>query len=118
MKGFSLLEILITIILLASGVAAIIWSLTAGLAHSVNVEGMDIALGIAQANMESVTAMTYDEINTQGTTPPVTDPNFTDYKSRYRVTKNQDPLQIDVEVTWDTGGGEAELTLTTLVADI
>ncbi len=118
MKGFSLLEILITLVLFATGISALVWAISAGLSASVNVEGMDLALNIAQSNMEDIKNKSFDTIVSEGDHGPTPDTNFPDYAVQVDIADGDDPMEVDVTVYWDVRGGQTSMTLTTLVTDI
>ena len=118
MKGFSLLEILVTVILFASGVAALAWAITAGLSASLNVENMDLALNIAQSRMEDIKNKSFDTIVVEGDYGPIPDPNFEDFDVTVNIADGNDPMQVDVTVSWDVKGGQTSVALTTLVTNI
>lgn len=119
--GFSLLEILITIIILTIGVIAITRAFSAGMFASSGIESVELALGIACAKLEDI----------YGTTGGVANEVLHDVSSDgfvgdiYQnqnfqvevVTDDNDPEQVDVNVYWDTKGGQTSVTLTTLVAN-
>ena len=120
-NGFTLLEVLIATIILTVGVAAIIWAFSAGMYATTDVENVELALGIAQTKLENI----------YGTTGGVTNEVLHNVSSDgfvgdiYQnqnfqvevVTDDNDPEQVDVNVYWDTKGGQASIALTTLVAN-
>jgi len=117
-KVFTLLEALITIVIFTIGVGSVVWSFSAGVFAASTVGSTETALNIAQATMEEIKDLDYATIVSIGDTRPTADPNFTDFDTTIDIAKKQDPMQIDVTVSWDTKGGAASVTLTTLVADL
>ena len=128
-NGFTLLEVLIATVILTVGVIAIVWAFSTGLfVSSTDVEGVDLALNIAQAKMEDI----YDDLkNTDLESLTVTpyenansgvDADFSDFDLTLNLTDqnhpNKDLFRVDVTVTWNVKGGQASLTLTTLIADV
>lgn len=128
-NGFTLLEVLIATVILTVGVIAIVWAFSTGLfVSSTDVEGVDLALNIAQARMEYI----YDDLkNTDLESLTVTpyenansgvDADFSDFDLTLNLTDqnhpNKDLFRVDVTVTWNVKGGQASLTLTTLIADV
>lgn len=114
MRGFTLLEILIAIIILAVGVIAIISAFSSGIFASSDVENVDLALNIAQAKMEEIKNTAFASLVDSG---PTLDPNFPNFNVSVNVAEGQNPMQIDVTVSWNTKGGQADINLTTLVAN-
>lgn len=116
--GFSLLEILITIIILTIGVIAISGAFSAGMFTSTDVENVDLALNIAQANMETIKNQNFADIDTDAEISTlVSNYGFSNFTVSGDVAEGQDPMQVDVTVTWNVKGGQTSITLTTLVAN-
>jgi len=114
MKAFTLLEVMIATIVLTIGVIAITWAFSAGLYATTDVEDVDLALNIAQAKMEDIKNTAFDSLADSG---PAADPNFSDFSTTVNVAEGDDPMQIDVTVSWNAKGGTASVVLTTLMAD-
>lgn len=117
-KGFTLLELLLTMVLFSSGVVALAWAISAGVSASIHIEGMDLALNIAQSAMEEAKNKSFTTLVSEGSTGPTADPDFSDYDITFNIASGNDPMRIDVIVTWDVKGGENSVTLTSLVTDI
>lgn len=118
-NGFTLLEVLIAVIILAAGTITLIWAFSTGIFAATDIENGELALGITQAKLENI----------YGTTGGVPD------ESRHNVsldgfvgsiyanknfqteviTDNNDPEQVRVNVYWSTKGGETSIALRTLV---
>ncbi len=112
-KGFTLLEIIITLVILAAGVMAIASAFGTGIFASSDVEDTGLALNIAQAKMEEIKNMPFANLADSG---PSADPNFSNFNVRVDVAEAQNPMQVVVTVAWNVKGGETSLALTTLVA--
>jgi len=110
--GFTLLEVLITIIILTVGVIALSQAFSTGLLASTDVEDMSHALGIAQAKMEEVKNTSFGSLADSG---PTADPNFSNFNVTVGVAEGDDPMQVDVTVSWNAKGGQSSVVLTTLV---
>ncbi len=112
--GFTLLEVIITIIILTIGVIAIISAFNSGIFASSDVENVDLALNIAQGKMEELRTQAFASLADSG---PTADPNFQNFNVSVNVAEGQNPMQVDVAVNWNVKGGQTGITLTTLVAD-
>jgi len=113
-KGFSLLEVLITTVLLAIGVAAVLWALNIALFARSDVESVARALNISQAKIEEIKNTAFGNVNTSGPAPDATFPFFS---TTVTASNNANIKQVDVAVSWPTKGGTANVTLTTLAAN-
>lgn len=117
-KGFTLLEIMITIALLAIGTLAITEAFNAGLFTSTDAENVDLALNIAQANLETIKNQSFADIDTDAEVSNlISNLGFSDFTVSGNVAEGQDPMQVDVTVAWNVKGGTTSVTLTTLVTD-
>lgn len=114
MKGFTLLEILIAIIILTVGVIALTGAFTSGISAATDVENVDLALNIAQAKMEKIKDTAFASLTDSG---PTTDANFSNFNVTVDVAEGNDPTQVDVTVAWNVKGGQTSVALTTLVTD-
>lgn len=113
-RGFSLLEVMIAVIILAGGIIAVCQALGSGIAASGDVENVDLALNIAQAKMEAIKNTGFAALVDSG---PVPDPDFPDFNVTVNVAEGQNPMQADVTVAWNVPGGQTNVTLTTLIAN-
>lgn len=112
--GFTLLEVLVTVIVLTSGVIAVMWALNAGMYAATDAENVDLALAIAQARMEVVKNTPFAGLVDSG---PAADPNFSAFSVTVSVAEGQDPMRVDVTAAWNEKGGQSSLALTTLVTN-
>lgn len=112
-RGFTLLEILISLAILTVGAIALTHSFSAGMLASTDVENVDLALNIAQAKMEEVKNTAFASIASSG---PSADANFPNFTTTVAVS-GTDPKQVDVTVAWNVQGGSTSVGLTTLVAN-
>jgi len=114
-KGFSLLEILIATLVLTIGVIAVSRAIFgAGVFASTDIEDVDLALNIAQANMEVLQNTAFGSLADSG---PTADPNFSDFTVTIDVAAGDDPMQVEVTVQWNVKGGTSSVVLTTLRTD-
>ena len=130
MKGFTLLEVLLAAIVLTVGTVAIMMAFNSGIFATTDIENVEDALNAGQLRMEEIFAELQDMDLTL-----LTAANASDYETRkssavsgydvavdlheddLTLADDQNLIQVDVTVTWDTKGGEAEIILTTLVTD-
>lgn len=111
--GFSLLEIMLALLIFTAGVIAITWAFSAGMSATSDIENIDLALNIAQAKMEGIRNTPFANITDSG---PAADPSFSNFNTAVNVGEGQNPMPVDVTVVWNVKGGQANVTLTTLVA--
>ena len=111
--GFTLLEILITVVLLTIGVIALSQAFSTTLLTSTDTENVDLGLNIAQAKMETLRNTAFASIASSG---PTADSNFSNFNVTVTVT-GTDPKQIDVTAAWNVKGGSTSVGLTTLKAN-
>lgn len=114
-KAFSLIEVLITLIVLTIGVVAISRAFSTGLFASTDIENVDLALNIAQAKMEQIKNTAFASLADSG---PTADSNFSRFNVTVNVSEGQDPMQVAVTVSWSVKGGQNSIILTTLVANL
>ena len=112
-RGFTLLEVLLTVVLLTLGVIALSQGFSTGMLASTEVENVDLALNIAQAKMETVKDTAFAGIASSG---PTADPNFSNFNVTVNVT-GADPKTVGVTVAWNVQGGSTRVILTTLMAN-
>ncbi|MEK6567549.1 MAG: prepilin-type N-terminal cleavage/methylation domain-containing protein [Candidatus Omnitrophota bacterium] len=112
--GFSLLELMIALLIFTAGVIAIIWAFGAGISATSDIENIDLALNIAQAKMEEIKNTPFASLADSG---PATDSRFSNFNTAVNVGEGQNPMPVDVTVAWNVLRGQANITLTTLVAN-
>ncbi len=113
-RGFTLLEILITIVILTVGIVAITSAFSSGIFAATDVGKVERALNIGQAKMEEIKDTAFASLADSG---PTADANFPDFNVTVNVAEGEDPMQVDVTVAWNAKGGQPSVTLTTLVAN-
>ena len=120
-SGFSLLEVLISMLLLVSGVVAVVKVMADGTTVDQNVENRAVATQLAQEQMEWVKSSSFpgipDRAKTKGAVD-LADPNsFPEYQSEVLIS-GTDPKQVMVNVYWMTKGIEEKVTLQTLITNL
>lgn len=113
-RGFTLMELMVSLVLLVAGLTAVIGVFSTGVLASADRENTLQALRIAQAKLESLMATDPDALTSSG---PTADPTFTNYTVTMAVT-GTNPKEAAVTVAWIPQGGQTSLTLTTQVADL
>lgn len=113
-KGFTLLEMMMAIAILAGSFLALSQGLAAGIVSSTDTENVGRALNIAQAKMETLKNTAFSGLVDSG---PSADPDFTNFEVTVNVAEGQDPMRIDVTVNWNVKAGVSSVALTTLAAD-
>jgi len=114
MKGLTLIEVIISLFLLTTGVVAIAIALSAGISSSSSAEKTDLALNILQARMEEIKDTEFGDLQDSG---PAPDPDFSDFSVSVDVAEGENPMQIDATITWSQKGRQRSITLTTLAAN-
>lgn len=112
-RGFTLLEVILTLVLLTIGVFALSQAMSTGMLASTDSGNVDLALNIAQAKMEEIKDTAFASIAASG---PAADANFPNFTTTVTVT-GTDPKQIDLTVAWNVQGGSTNVGLTTLIAN-
>lgn len=115
--GFTLLEVLLTILLLGTGFAAILQVMSAGLLAGGANENEIIAANLVQEKIEELRNTQYSSIAEE--TPPVIVTGFPAFTREVLVTTPQTDLkQITVKVYWFVKSVQTNLTMVTYASDI
>lgn len=118
LTGFTLLEVLLATVIISVGVTALVWAFSSGLFATTDIENLNLATNIAQANMEMVKSKNFADINTTAKISNlVSNLGFSNFNVSAAVGEGQNPLPVNVTVCWNVKGGQANTTLTTLVTD-
>lgn len=115
-KGFTLLEMLVAIVLLTTGIAVTLRMMSMAMFADANTENALIALYLAQEKMEEIKdASSYAAIDSFASAQASLSGDYADFDRE--VTVSGDPKQVNVIVYWDVKGAEQSLDLVTLFAD-
>lgn len=117
-KGFTLLEILITIVILVVGVVVLLQMFSIGMFADTDVENAGLALNLAQEKMEQIKdAISYKAIDDFASARGEEDlgDDFADFDREVTVSGN--PKQVNVIVYWTVKGQDQSINLVTLFAD-
>ncbi len=113
-RGVSLIEVLLATVIISGGVIAVAQGFASGLLAYNDTQDTEQALNIAQAKMEEIKKTPFAALVDSGTAE---DPRFSNFRVTVNVSEGQDPMRVDVTVSWDVKGGESNLALTTLVTN-
>lgn len=112
-KGFTLLEMLVTIMLLSVGIVSILRMMSMAMFADVDAENATIALYLAQEKMEEIKdASSYSNIDSFAASKAALTGDYTDFQRE--VTVSGDPKQVNVLVYWTTKGDELNIDLVSL----
>jgi len=116
-RGFTLAEVLVTLVIITGGMTALLMAFSAALGVSRNVEEEATAINIATTAMETVKDTTYQSLQNSTVDAGTIFSGLTGYTVAVTTTKPANPAQVNVTVSWLAKGGTASITLTTLAAD-
>lgn len=115
-KGFTLLEGILTIVLLVVGVAVVFRLFSVSYAADGSMDYSAIALNLCQEEMETIRDESiYADIDTYAIARTAMTGDFSDFDKE--VTVAGDPKQVNVIVYWDDKGQEQSVELVSLFAD-
>lgn len=115
-KGFTLLEMLVTIVLLTAGIVSILRMMSMGMFADTDAENATIALYLAQEKMEEIKdASSYANIDTFAEAQTALTGDYADFDRE--VTVSGGPKQVNVIVYWTTKGDELNVDLVSLFED-
>ena len=115
-KGFTLLEMLVTIVLLTAGIVSLLRMMSIGMFAVTGTEKATTALYLAQEKMEEIKdASSYSNIDSFASAKAALTGDYTDFQREVAVSG--DPKQVNVIVYWTTKGDEQTLNLVSLFAD-
>ena len=113
-RGFTLLEVMITLTLFTLAVIAILNAINTGIFGSGDVENIRAALNVAQARLEEIRNTPFASVTSSSS---AADANFPNLSVTVAVS-GTDPKQVGVTVIWNVKGGPVSMTLTTLKTQI
>ena len=112
--GFTLLEIMISLVLFSVGTLAIMSLMQRAHAGIADGENVLIATHLAQWKLEALRNDAYADIASESKASITTPSGYTRFSQAVTVTTPQTNLkQIVVTVYWDTPGSEADVSLQT-----
>jgi len=115
-KGFTLIEMLVTIVLLTVGISSILQMMSISMFADTNTENSAVAFYLAQETMEDIKdASSYSNIDTFAASRTALSGNFSDFDRE--VTVSGAPKQVNVIVYWSVKGQDQSINLVSLFAD-
>lgn len=118
-RGFTLLEIILAILLLATGIAAATFMFGRGLYGTTDAEAVQTAVALAQEKMEDLRGTSFGSIASEARGPVS---GWTGYEREVTVSQpagtNGDFKQVVATVYWTVTGGELSSSLTSYVANV
>jgi len=115
-NGFTLLEVLLTLLLVTSAFLALSSAFSLGLSASGNNEGLAVANVLAQEKMEEMRNKSYANVSSEAKAAVS---GFSAYQREVAVTTPQTGLkQVTVTVSWYHKDDELTASLVTYVSNI
>ena len=115
-KGFTLLEMLVTVVLLTVGITSILQMTSMAMFADTNLENVTVARYLAQESMEEIKgAASYLDIDSFASSRSALTGDFADFERE--ITVSGDPKQVNVTVYWDVKGQDQSIELVTLFTD-
>lgn len=116
-KGFALLEIMLSLLLLSVGVVSIAGLYVTALDSGLDAEQTNIAVNLAQKRMEEIYNLTYASVVSESKT--ALSAPFASYSRQVTAAEIGSPAglkQVTVTVFWTIKGKEASISLVTYVS--
>jgi prepilin-type N-terminal cleavage/methylation domain-containing protein len=118
-RGFTLLEVLMTVVLIAVGITALVIAFSRGIAASADVSSAHTAASLAQLKLEEVQNTAFASIASEARAAVS---GFTGFDREVTVTASPGSTdanlkQVDIIVYWTVKGGEISQTVTSFVAN-
>ena len=115
-RGFTLIEILIVIVLFATGAVVLLQIFGVGLYGCAENENMIVATALAQVKMEEIRNEPYDSIAAEARAQI---PNYTLFEREVLVTTPRTNIkQVTVTVYWPESSGDATISLVTYISNV
>ena len=112
-KGFTLLEMLVTIVLLTVGITSILRVVSMAMFADTDLENVITARYLAQETVEEIKdAASYSDIDNFNSVRSTLTGDFVDFDREVIVSGN--PKQVDVTVYWTARGQDRSVDLVTL----
>ena len=114
LKGFSLIELMIAVVILALAIVGIFHAYSVGFMGMADSRDRTVATNIAQEKMESIKNIPFSDIdnyiiNNNGSTKEISGKIFTINIESEAYEGNEDLKEITIKVSWDSDGKEVEL---------
>lgn len=116
-KGFTLFEVLVTLVIISVGMTALLMVFGSALGVSGNTEEEEAALNITNAVMEDLKNTPYNSLQSYAVNSDTIFSGLAGYTIQVTTTKPSDPAEVNVSVSWTGKGGASTIALTTLAAN-
>ncbi len=122
-RGFTLLEIIISSVLITVGIVSVVRVISSGLVFNSSMDGESVALALAQQKMEVLRNTAYTSISDSSTLCSATyttwaAADITPYYQCWSVTDNTHYKTVVVKIAWDFKGAQRTVSLTTYIANL
>ena len=117
-KGFTLLEVMVTISVLVFGVLAVVRVMSTAISADTSIDSKMVALKLAQEEMEIIKNTPYADIAEPSPARATLSSPFGAYDRQVKVdVLDAELTKVTVNVYWTHNAKEEKLVLTTLLAD-
>lgn len=115
LKGFTILEVLISTLIVGVGMFALMEAFNRGYLASGQAEDYVLALSLSQERMEDLASLSFGAVSSAAKTPVNGFPEFDQDVSVTSV--HADLKEVAVRTYWDVPNGENSVSLTTYVVN-
>jgi len=116
-RGFTLLEVLITLVIITGAMTAILMAFSLVIAASRGVEEHETAVNIACAKMEELRGISYANLQSSTVDSREIFAALPGYTVTVTTTKPENPAKVNVAVSWLAKGGMVSVALDTVKAN-
>ena len=114
-RGFTILEVLITTLLVGISIFALMEAMNRGIFGVSDVENYSLALSLTQRKLEEIKDSSFASINSVARAQIL---DFTTFDQKVDMTSLHTYLkQVDVTTYWTVKGGETSVSLSTKIAN-
>ena len=118
-RGFTLIELILAVVLLVGGVASATFVFARGMYATVDTESLEQAVALAQEKMESLRGTIFASVVSEAKAAVS---GWSGFSRQVAVSQptgtNSDLKQTVVTVYWNTNEGEVSTSLTSVIANV